>query len=132
MGNLTRNFDIEEFKCSCGCGFGTKYNHIHRDLATLLQKIRDAYCAPIIITSGCRCNAYNAKIGGAERSTHTFGMAADIQPADGDRARLIETIETLYSKEQIPELGGFGYMSYKNGCIHVDVFRSADGHLRRW
>ncbi len=56
-----------------------------------------------IVTSGCRCNTYNKKIGGAERSTHTFGMAADIQPADGDREGLIRAIEHLYQSGKLKD-----------------------------
>lgn len=59
-------------------------------------------------------------------------MAADIQPADGNRQELINVIEYLLSNGDLPELGGFGYNSYTNGCIHVDVFRVVDGHIRRW
>lgn len=132
MGDLSKNFSRRELACPCGCGFGLGRNDIHHDLVALLQKIRDFYGKPIIVTSGCRCNTYNKKIGGAERSTHTFGMAADIQPVDGDREGLIRAIEHLYQSGKLKELGGFGYKTYSNGCIHVDVFRVADGHLRRW
>ena len=132
MGDISKNFSRKELACSCGCGFGMGTNDIHIDLITILQRIRDAYKKPIVITSGCRCHRHNKEIGGAERSTHTFGMAADIQPLDGDPQTLIDTIERLIANGELPELGGFGYKSYSNGCIHVDAFRVADGHLRRW
>lgn len=35
-------------------------------------------CAPIIVTSGYRCPALNAAIGGAKNSQHMRGEAADI------------------------------------------------------
>jgi uncharacterized protein YcbK (DUF882 family) len=48
-------------------------------LANRLQVIRDLLQKPIIINSGFRSTAYNRKVGGAERSQHILGKAADIR-----------------------------------------------------
>jgi uncharacterized protein YcbK (DUF882 family) len=72
---LSKHFSRHEFACSDGCGFDTV------DVATLeiLEAIRTHFNAPLEVTSGARCVEYNASIGGAENSQHTYGRAADIQ-----------------------------------------------------
>ena len=49
----------------------------------LLQPIRDAWGSPIIITSGFRCKALNAAVGGSQASAHMRGYGVDIKPASG-------------------------------------------------
>ena len=43
-----------------------------------LQMLRNLYRKPMYITSGFRTQAYNKQIGGAARSLHLEGKAADI------------------------------------------------------
>lgn len=56
----------------------------------VLDPLREAWGAPIIVTSGFRCKMLNEMIGGASNSQHTMGMAADIRtlsdlPQDNER-----------------------------------------------
>jgi zinc D-Ala-D-Ala carboxypeptidase len=48
-----------------------------RSLASTLELIRYAVCAPLIITSGYRSSRVNAAVGGRVGSQHTIGCAAD-------------------------------------------------------
>lgn len=48
-----------------------------------LDPVRTIYGKPIIVTSGYRCPALNAAVGGVANSQHTTGNAADIKPASG-------------------------------------------------
>ena len=75
MTKLSKNFEKWEFACGCGCG----YDDISPKLVDKLQELRDLVGEPIIITSGCRCEAYNRYIGGVDNSPHLYGLAADIQ-----------------------------------------------------
>ncbi len=65
--------------------------HAMRRLATnTLQPLRDLFGWPILINSGYRCKELNRRIGGACRSQHCRGEAADIRLAAGwtiDRAQ---------------------------------------------
>ena len=74
MGDVSKNFSRKEFACNCGCGFAAV------DIALLcgLQELRDIAGRGITISSGCRCEARNKKVGGASKSFHKFAMAADI------------------------------------------------------
>lgn len=49
------------------------------DICFKLDRAREFFDAPIVLTCGYRDPAYNAKIGGVTDSAHTKGMAADIR-----------------------------------------------------
>ena len=72
---LSNNFRAREFDChGVGCCTSTP---IDEKLVEYLQKIRDHFQKPVIITA-YRCKEYNAKVANAAtRSYHTFGQAAD-------------------------------------------------------
>lgn len=48
----------------------------------LLDPIREAWNAPIIITSGYRSDALNKAVGGSKTSAHRYGLAVDVVPKD--------------------------------------------------
>jgi len=108
---LSKNFIAREFMCKCGKCQGNK---ISVDLIGKLQKIRDAF-GTLTITSGYRCPAHNASIGGAKDSQHVQGTAADMQSAGAP-------VETLFKfiRGNINHKGGLGFYKKKN-FIHMDV-----------
>ena len=53
-----------------------------RDLMFKLDRARDLFGAPIIITSGYRGPGRNDSVGGVKDSAHTTGTAVDIRCAD--------------------------------------------------
>ncbi|PXF60098.1 MAG: peptidase M15 [Deltaproteobacteria bacterium] len=117
MGDLSKNFSRHEFACRC-CG-RTKIN---QRLVDALQELRDLTGEPVRISSGYRCPEHNQAIGGATRSQHLLGTAADIvvigmTPAE--MYRLAEDVEAFRN-------GGIGVYPDK-GFIHVDV---RDGRAR--
>lgn len=71
---ISEHFSRHEFACKDGCGFDT----VDVALIEWLEKIRRHFRAPVRISSGCRCEKYNAKVGGAIKSQHMRGRAADI------------------------------------------------------
>ena len=75
MGDLSKNFNRYEFACKCGRGFDS----VSLELVRGLQELRDQFNEPVIITSGCRCVAWNKKVGGVVGSQHTLGNAADVR-----------------------------------------------------
>ena len=75
MGKLSKDFELWEFACACGCG----YEDIDPKLVDRLQCLRDLVGKPIIVTSGCRCKLYNKHIGGVYNSPHLYGLGADLQ-----------------------------------------------------
>jgi uncharacterized protein YcbK (DUF882 family) len=116
MGDLSKHFDSNEFKCRC-CGM------LHPDgvpsaLVAELELIREHYGKPVHINSGYRCPDHNRACGGAMRSQHMAGQAADfwikgVRPAD-----------VWFDLNQNHE-GGLG--KYKT-FTHIDV----RGYRARW
>lgn len=110
MGDLSKNFSTAEFACHCGCGFAAPDPR----LVVLLQAIRDHFDAPVKVLSGCRCAAHNKKVGGAKKSQHLLGFAADIAVEGISSTVLVKELEQhFYSR-----IGGLG--AYP-GFVHVDV-----------
>lgn len=74
MGDLTENFNLSEFACKC-CGESLG---VDRDMVNKLQRIRDVYGKPMIVTSGIRCDKQNKEAGGTMDSEHLTGEGVDI------------------------------------------------------
>lgn len=74
MGDLSNNFDRDEFECSCGCGFDT----VDYELVEVLEDLREHFDAPVTVNSACRCKEHNEAVGGGAKSQHLKGRAADV------------------------------------------------------
>lgn len=74
MGDLSPHFSRREFDCKDG----TRANPDPKLIAAL-ERLRAAVGRPIVIVSGYRSPAYNARVGGAKRSQHLYNRAADIR-----------------------------------------------------
>lgn len=66
-------FKNSELMCHCGCNEMPQQAIIDK-----LNEIREAYGKPITLTSVKRCAAHNKAIGGAAKSAHVEGIAADL------------------------------------------------------
>ena len=111
---LSEHFQANEFACKC-CG----YTILDTELVVLLEKLRNKVGKPLKITSGYRCPAHNAKVGGAPLSRHVAGLAADVR-WEGFNL----DIQTEQTKKMIRELAtvsklyGIGWAS---DFVHLDV-----------
>ena len=106
---LSDNFIVSEFKCNDG----SDKILIDSDLIDILQKIRTHFNKPITINSAYRNATYNKKIGGASKSQHVCGTAADIVVKDTKPEAVAQYVEYL-----MPNQGGIGLYST---FVHVDV-----------
>ena len=59
-------------------------NGLEKDLVYKLERARDLFGAPIVITSGYRDPNHNESIGGVKDSSHEHGLAVDIKCADSE------------------------------------------------
>ena len=70
----------------------------------ILDPLREAWGEPIIVTSGYRCGRLNKAVGGAAKSQHMYGQAADIRtvsdkPSDNKKLfDLIRELKLLYDQ----------------------------------
>jgi hypothetical protein len=87
---ITEHFTFEEFVRTARCpelqeenrASGAAFLHNYLALGKELEKIREQFARPIFITSGYRCHALNAAVGGANMSQHLVGAAVDFVVKD--------------------------------------------------
>lgn len=102
-------FKVREFACKDGADLVM----VSPGLLDILHDIRHHFNAPVIINSAYRTESHNKKVGGAKKSTHLLGIAADIMVKGVSPAKVAAYAETL-----MPDRGGIG--QYKN-FVHIDV-----------
>lgn len=109
---LSANFKVGEFRCK------DKSDKIliSEELVKVLQDIRDHFGKAVRINSAYRTEAYNKKVGGASKSQHVLGKAADIVITGITPREIAQYAESR-------EIGGIGLYDYGNGTgfCHVDV-----------
>ncbi|MCD8175148.1 MAG: D-Ala-D-Ala carboxypeptidase family metallohydrolase [Phascolarctobacterium sp.] len=80
----------------------TPTEEVKKNLTTLVDRVLDplraAWGAPVLVNSGYRCPALNEAVGGSKTSDHMTGRAADIEAADrtaASNARLFALVQSL-------------------------------------
>ncbi len=106
MGDLSKNFNREEFACPC-CGT----DDINLEFIKKLQIARDYSNYPFIINSGVRCHKHNHIVGGVDSSAHVNGYACDIK---------IEGSMMLYDILIAVLKAGFNRIGIAKTFIHID------------
>lgn len=106
---LSQNFTSTEFDChGKGCCSETI---IDKKLIEYLQQIRNHFGASITINSGYRCEKHNASVGGASKSKHKSGQAADI---------VVKGVAPLKVAQYAESIGILGIGQYPS-FVHVDT-----------
>lgn len=111
---IAKNFQYKEFDChGSGCCSTTI---IDEKLVEYVQKIRDHFGKPVTITSPYRCEVHNRRVGGATKSYHMQGKAADIV------VQGVSSREVAKYAESIGILGIGLYETSKDGYFtHIDT-----------
>ena len=109
MGDISKNFSRSEFACKCKCDFAT----VDVKLLEVLEITRVHFNKPIKINSACRCLSHNTHIGGAEKSKHMQGIAADIVVKDTDLVEVYKFLDLFQPNK-------YGVKLY-NTFVHIDV-----------
>jgi uncharacterized protein YcbK (DUF882 family) len=128
---LTEDFELSEFDCHDGTPVPLALvPNVGALCKVVLQPVRDAWRAPIVVLSGYRTQAWNDRVGGARASTHLTAQGADVRPLQPRLlSAFVAEIERLIAAGQLPDLGGIGVYP---GWVHLDIRKARDGHLRRW
>jgi hypothetical protein len=125
-------FSISEFACKDGTEYPQEFVTAGRwdRLQSTLNLIRERWGSPIRVVSGYRSETYNRHIGGAKKSQHVQGTAADLRPMSGTAGALHAVILGMHRAGELPFLGGLGiYPTF----VHADVRRdSAKRMLAQW
>ena len=114
MSSNTKNFNVSEFACHCGCGF----NIIDQRVINMSQTIREAIGCPVHVNSGCRCEKRNAASGGVKGSFHTKGLAADLSCSLGAK-KLFAVIADLKARGKLPDLD-YAILYITKDFVHID------------
>lgn len=100
-------------------------------VANFLDGLRKWFGGPIVVTSGFRSPAVNARVGGSKTSAHLQGLAADIVPksrTQEDFKRMLAYLKPLAELKAVDQL-----IMYRNGdtikWIHIG-FREDSGKNR--
>lgn len=111
---IAKNFQYKEFDChGQGCCSTTI---IDEKLVEYVQQIRDHFGKPVTITSSYRCEVHNRRVGGATKSYHMRGQAADIV------VQGVSSREVAKYAESIGILGIGLYETSKDGYFtHIDT-----------
>lgn len=105
---LSTNFNRTEFACRCGCGNDT----VDAMLLSVLQWLRFELKSPVVISSGFRCEEYNALVQGRPGSWHTVGRASDIVVVGHESDEVYNLLDKHFPNT-------LGLIQYPN-FIHVD------------
>lgn len=106
---LSNNFSLNELTKSQtairkGIDNTPTSNHVGNLRAlciNVLQPVREAFDAPVVVSSGYRGEALNSAIGGSKTSDHCKGMAADIEIPGVDNLELFTWIKDNYEYRQL-------------------------------
>ena len=107
----SKTFKREEFACNCAECADKPAPAIDYGLVRACEAIRAHFDTTVYITSGFRCEAHNAAVGGSEHSQHLLGRAADLVVKDVPAHLVAELARDM-------ELGGVGeYETF----THIDT-----------
>ena len=104
----TQHFKAQELACK-HCGEVKANQH----LIAVLELLRLKFGKPVVITSGYRCAEHNSNVGGAPKSKHVEGIAADIKINGISPGVIFDYLDGTF-----PNCYGIGLYS---GWVHIDV-----------
>lgn len=96
-----------------------------------LDPIREHFGRPVILTSGYRCQALNAAVGGVATSAHTRGQAADIYIPEVACPKIMDVIYSLARTGKIPRYDQVIY-EHPPGSrpwVHLGISASPRGQM---
>ena len=130
---LTANFTLAELTRTRFSVDNTPSPQVVENLRTLaekvLQPLRDAV-GPVNVTSGYRSKLVNEWVGGAYRSDHLYGYAADLQSPDGNHRKLYDWLkENAMFTQLIYEFGNdtqpaWVHVSYNPKDLKREILRA--------
>lgn len=114
---MTAKYFTEKEFCCSHCGQLPSAG-MDKKLIAVLDRAREMIGAPIHVTSGYRCKTQNSAVGGASRSYHMMGNAADVY---SDRVDVYELKSILRAAMEAENVEG-GLQEYPvQEFVHVDT-----------
>ena len=113
---ISKNFQLAEFVCRCGCGGVV----VDTRLILALEEIRTMVGGPVYVSSGFRCRRHNWSIGGVPDSYHTQGLAADITCPNLDRLNEAARLSVWVKGMGVNRAKNFVHIDVRNGVPQGD------------
>jgi zinc D-Ala-D-Ala carboxypeptidase len=129
--DLSEHFWWTEFACRCNRAACARIR-VDRRLVAGLERLRAlAYPRGLTITSGYRCPAHNAAVGGATESQHVHGTAADLPPAaDAAAVAALQVFSGIGS--QGTTAGPVRHVDVRHVTAATNTTHSSPAHPARW
>lgn len=130
-----KNYSESEGACRCGCGAIVADDLMIRLQAFVFLLERETGCSvKHQTTSGSRCRADNARVGGASDSRHLHNDAMDgtFHEFRGGQWRQIPNREVAHLAIRCGLFTGVGFLKYEKtgeNCVHLDC---RPGQLVQW
>ena len=107
--------------------------HVVELVDKLLDPLRDAWGAPLVVSSGYRCPELNKAVKGSKTSAHLAGWAADLVPESSDERGVQELVN--FTIEWLTATGlPFDQMIFENvgnsKWLHLGI-RNLNGGQRK-
>jgi hypothetical protein len=120
MGDLTKNFNVSEFKCSCGCGL----DGISAASVVSMQAIRDAAGAAVSVVSGLRCRYRNSLVSSVKgQAPYTKGWLGDPSASDHTRGEAVDFRISGRTQNEVfalvKSLHAAGYLPFLRYCYRI-------------
>ena len=116
-------FTEDEMRCK-----GTGECQMDESFMEALDKLREDYDKPMIISSGYRHQAHNIAIGGSRYSAHLQGKAVDVVIAGHEAHRLLRlAINHGFTGIGVSQRGKFD-----KRFLHMDILEDSDNSPRPW
>ena len=109
---VSEHFARDEYRCDCAGDCGGFPAEPQPELVERVEALRQAVGAPVIITSGVRCERRNEEVGGVAWSFHKRGAAADLYSPG-------VPVGTLAALAKDCGLNILPY--YSSGYVHVEI-----------
>lgn len=119
-------FKIDEFKCKCGCEMPEGMPS--DKLIDLLVDIREHFNKRVKIKSGYRCPKHNKQVGGAPKSRHIVGDAADFVVREVTTKEVFKYVLQKYNNEGCGIAININPNDEYAGFVHLDT----RGYKARW
>lgn len=108
----SKSFKAVELRCKCPHCNREKSHKVCPESLEKLQELRDAYGAPLALTSAYRCARHPSEASKAKPGQHSAGTAFDIKVIDG--AMAFKVMKLAFAL-------GFTGIALGNGFVHVDT-----------
>lgn len=97
------------------------YDNLETLVDNVLDPIRELVAAPVIITSGYRCEQLNKLVGGVPKSQHRTGHAADFYVKDFSKNDMKKLFVQLREKIDFDQM----ILYVRRGIIHISYVDAA-------